>query len=239
MFNGKFVITLALPLIAAGCLMDGDLIKSFEFDEAITHVDVANESGNLCIEPSLTEISIVDFDLTYEGSEPDYEVAVVGSTLYVYLDCHRMCNGDITLRIPADAGLKTDSPAGHVSIRDMESEVVARVYNGNLTAERLSGSPLTLETGFGNLRGAELTSSGAFVQTYVGWINVDFEAEVNGLIARTHSGDIKMTVPSGNYDLYTEIGSGHVNIDGVTYDPSSANYIHVLTTVGNIDILGI
>ena len=54
----------------------------------------------------------------------------------------------------------------------------------------------------------------------------------------TGSGGVKLKVPSGNYDMNLDTGSGSIDIDDVGDDSDSGNSITIKTGSGGINVSG-
>lgn len=221
--------------VGAGCERH-PIEESYEFPQAVTRLEADVDSVNLRVEASPDPISRVDVDVEYSGRDPGYRVEVLGETLFVRLNCHFHCEGDITISVPESVASNLTTDSGNARARGLQGDTVIRVDSGNITVNDIGG-PLDMEADSGNISGT-VSSRVCVGDADSGNITLRFAETPQDVDVAADSGNVKLTVPSGAYDIVTKVDSGNRSFQSVTVDSSSPNAIYVDVDSGNITITG-
>jgi DUF4097 and DUF4098 domain-containing protein YvlB len=162
----------------------------------------------------------------------------------------RIGSGDVTLRNVAAASVAVDS--GNVRVRGASGDVSARSSSGDLDLSDIAGA-VASHTDSGNIRLAGVTGTadaetssgdivasdlrGARTSTHTDSGNVTLRlASTQDVDAQTSSGDVRLTVPSGqSYRVAVSSSSGDQHV-GVTSEATATHQLKVHTDSGNITI---
>ncbi len=224
-----------LVLLGAGCERHS-INESHEFPEAVTRLEANVDSVNLRVETSSDLTSRVDVDVEYFGRDPGYEVVVSGKTLTVKLNCHFSCDGEITVYVPENVVSLIDSDSGNVRVIGLQGDTVIRADSGNITVNELSGH-LDLEADSGNVSGT-VSSQVCVADVDSGNVTLQFTEIPQDVDVVADSGNVKLKVPAGAYNIVTEVDSGNRTLHSVTVDQGSPNAIYAEVDSGNITITG-
>jgi hypothetical protein len=233
----KFVSIVPLFLLfwALGCV-EHDLEESFDFPQAVTALDADIDSANLLVEPASGSTSSVDMDIDYRGREPKWHVKVSRKTLSIRLDCHFSCDGDFVVRVPREVISRIELDSGNTTVRGLDGDVAINADSGNIKVSDLLGD-LDLEVDSGNISG-NVSSQVCVADLDSGNFNVHFYEPPADLDVAADSGNIKVRVPRGAYNITTDVDSGSRELSSVTQDDSAPNRIHAEVDSGNVTITG-
>lgn len=193
---------------------------SYEVTEKVTKLEVHNGSGDTQITETGGSSVKVDETLQWRGSRPRTEHRVEGDTLVLTYDCSsRFGSCGVNYKIEIPKGL----------------EVVAEAGSGDLTLRALSG-PLTVNSGSGEVEGADLTGRKVVAELGSGDIELEFAAAPESAEVETGSGNATLRVPDEGYAIRTDVGSGETDIT-VRQDPNAPRSIRMSAGSGNISVL--
>ncbi|MER7335569.1 MULTISPECIES: DUF4097 family beta strand repeat-containing protein [unclassified Micromonospora] len=129
----------------------------------------------------------------------------------------------------ADGPVRAETSSGDVKVIGAAGAVAVTTGSGNIDVDD-ARAVVTLQTGSGNITGRRL-DAGVDAETGSGNITVELTKAAS---ARTHtgSGDIKLVVPTGRYQVRSEVGGGDAQL-GVTHDPTASLVLDISTGGGN------
>jgi hypothetical protein len=234
-------------------------------DTAITSVVLTGGPGSVTITGSADGTIHVKRHVRYLDKKPGETDSVAGDTLTLNTSCGRSCwvdydvtapkgvkvagrvsSGDITLHEIATASVAVDS--GNIRIRGASGDVTVRSSSGDVDLADIAGA-VASHTDSGNIRltgvagtaDAE-TSSGDIIanglrgtRTNSGNVTLRL-ASTQDVDTQTSSGDVRLTVPSGQtYRVAVSSSSGDKHV-GVTSEATAPHQLKVRTNSGNITI---
>lgn len=220
-------------LLLTGCGWGGGSGTTFNDNEAIgqkiTEVRFSNDSGDVKI--SIGNTTEVRRTVKYDEDKPDKTYRVDGSTLVLEECKERNCwvsyevtvpegtkvsghadSGDIELAGVASANVEAES--GNITVRDVAGEVNAAAQSGTVDLSDIGGAVVA---------GAES-----------GNVTVGL-TEAQDVTATASSGNIEVTVPSGDYHVTADADSGDIDNE-VGNDDSAAHKLQLQADSGNITV---
>ncbi len=239
MFRFSIVIVAMVSLVA-GCER-GEIVDTYSFSEEITNkitnLNADIDAANLIVEPTVDGTTTVEVDVEYWWREAEFEVWVDGSTLYVDLECHPSCKGEVVVYVPAEVSVDADNGSGKIEISDLDGTIRAHTGSGSVVVENAIGD-LDLEAGSGSVKGRNLGASVAKADAGSGSIELTFIETPAEVRAEAGSGSVKLNVPAGSYNLDLHVGSGKTSTENIIDDPHARNSIRASAGSGNVSVRG-
>lgn len=253
------VPALVAALVAATALTGcNELItKSVEYDTTenvrITEIRVNGGSGDVIVRPGAESSVDIHRTLRYRGNRvPDGATyRIDGGVLHLETACDVSdCGVNYAIRAPEGVRISGDNGSGNlrvagvstvdfelgsgdIAVRGATGSVRVRSGSGNIELVDLAGSA-EIHTSSGDVDGLELRSQSVKVETGSGNVDLDLlrEAEVR---VSTGSGDLQLAVPTGDYRVQTETGSGREAIR-IAHTPNGSHLLNLHTGSGNITV---
>ena len=232
---GSMRVVAGITAGAAGLVLaGGGWVGQNSFDDhealgqTVTEVRFTNDSGNVTIK--VGDTVEVGRTVRYGEDKPGRTHRVEDGVLVVEACPVRDCAIDYELTVPADAkvsghvdsgsveiaGVATanvEAESGDVTVRDVAGAVNASVQSGSIDLSGIGGAVVA---------GAES-----------GDVRVGLDA-VKSVAVETQSGDIEVTVPSGEYHVTASTESGDITND-LAEDPSGTP-IEASAQSGNVTL---
>jgi Putative adhesin len=141
-------------------------------------------------------------------------------------------SGNVTVHGAAsDVEVRTGS--GDIKLLDVKGTVTANAGSGNITLTRIAGEVI-VATSSGDVAATELNGSKATARTRSGNVTLDL-GKPQPVKAETSSGDIRLKVPDGSYQVTTKVSSGDTAVH-IPTDPAGTNLLDLHTGSGNITV---
>ena len=238
MYKVVSAATVALAIVVSGCYR-GEITDNYSFNKAVTgqltELSADIDSASLIVEPTESGRATVEVDVDYFWRRADFDAWIDGDTLYVDLECHPSCRGDVIVRVPARVSVDADAGSGNVEISDLDGDIRAHSGSGNVKIENTVGD-LHLSTGSGNIKGRELGSFECDADAGSGNVSLTFTEKPTTLKAKAGSGNVDLKVPFGRYDIDLEVGSGWADADNLVNDPRANKSIKARAGSGNVKV---
>lgn len=218
-------------LLLAGC-RTGPSTDQFVAGGDVTALSVRIDAGNLRIR------EVEPGESAHDGAQADAgekrAVTVVRSQSGAVESRRRVVHGVLEIEancaafLPCTADLEIEVPRGMA--------VDVELGDGVVELESLTGD-VRVDLGSGQLRGWDLGT--ATLRAQVGWGDSDLDLRVapSEMVVNTGGGDIRVTVPSGAYNLDLRALGGE-QLSGVTHDGRGGR-IALGTSSGQVLISGI
>jgi DUF4097 and DUF4098 domain-containing protein YvlB len=249
------VAALVAATALTGC---GSLLRNkveYESTEPvkITEIAISGGSGDVIVRPGAASSVDIHRTLLYRGKRvPDEKTYTVDGTV---LRIDTVCdvsdcgvnyairapegvritgeNGSGNLRVDGVSTMDLQIGSGDVVIRGATGAIRVRTGSGNIDLVDLRGTA-DVRTSSGDIEGLELNSGTVTARTGSGNIRLDMmqPAEIN---ATTGSGDLRLAMPSGDYRVQAETGSGRQEIR-IAHTPTGRHLLNLRTGSGNITV---
>ncbi|MEU6077772.1 DUF4097 family beta strand repeat-containing protein [Micromonospora sp. NPDC047074] len=174
-----------------------------------------------------------DCSISYEVTVPE-GVSVTGETGSGDVNLSKvgaveMKVGSGNIRVSGSGAVQAETGSGDVVVSRAAGAVNVKTGSGNVEVDD-STAEVTLQTGSGDITGRRL-GAGVAAEATSGNITLDLSAPAS---ARAHasSGDVKLVVPAGRYQVRSRTGSGDASL-GVTHDPAASLVLDLSTGSGN------
>lgn len=247
---------LGLLLVLTGAALavwsfgDREADDRHEVSDKISVLQLDTSAGNVTVEVSDDPVTKIhekrSFWLIKRGS--GYEVD--GETLRLNGDCGWNCESDFVVTVPRGtkvtgetgsgdtvlrgvAGVDAKSKSGDVKISDVAGPVTLDATSGTIELDGIKGA-LDVEVNSGSVTGRHLTGGAVKASTTSGDIDLELD-EANSVTAKGTSGDIEITVPTGNYQVDTDVTSGEVDNE-IGSTTGATHRLDARTTSGDITI---
>lgn len=246
------VVGAAALAALAGCELAAEQQLDFSDTEEvrITRITVSPGSGDVTVRTGAVAGFEIDRVVRYRGAEPDSGYRIDGTELLIDTDCGRHCSVSFDILAPegvavrgengsGDASFTRTGPvdytvgSGSIELIDPAGEVRAETGSGDITVTGASAA-VTLRTGSGSISGRGLAGGQVRTETGSGDVELAFR-EPTSVQADTGSGNVRLTVPAGSYQIRTSSDSGEADV-GVTHDPAAKLVIAVHTGSGDISV---
>lgn len=251
--------TLSLALFGlTACSAPSETLRTISYDHNdFSRFDLRMDAGNVVIEPGLS--GTVEATLQWRGDRaPELESRLAGGTLLVALRCPfraRDCGGDLQVVIPAYTEVNVLNHEGTVSLSRFEGPLDVRVGEGAVTLDEVTGQArVEVEQGTidllaptarfvattvtGDIRGTDLDVPIAEARSQRGAVDLTFATPPDLADITTASGDIEVSLPSGEYDVDAASRRGSVDLEGITNTSNASSVILARSTGGDIRVVG-
>ncbi|EMD25372.1 DUF4097 family beta strand repeat-containing protein [Amycolatopsis azurea] len=238
-FGGIALIGVGV-LTGLGWWWPSDAEATSELTQSIKNVRVDNEDGAVKIRTGSGPVKVHQA-FEYRWNKPGDAYRVEGDTL-VLAGCGNNCEVAYDVIVPAGIPVsgKVDSGAveiagvstvditvdsGRVEVSDVPGTVKVRADSGRVELKNI-GQDVDVHASSGAIKGERL---GGNVKTQADSGRIDLElVKAANVTAKSDSGSIEVTVPSGDYDVTGTTDSGRRDID--VNQSGSAQYKLDLTT---------
>lgn len=216
---------------------------SLSFADTIDHLLVSSDAGSIHVESS-PAVSRIHVEAILYGRGTEVRAATEGSTLVLRPACERLrmhCGVDWHITVPAreaPRSLDLDSGSGDIEVRDMQGTIDAHTGSGDVAVVSVASPVANLDTGSGNVTVESSSIQHLDVHTGSGNIGVNLGEKPSAVALDAGSGDIDLTLPSGDYVLDAESGSGKVSMDRVTPNAAAAERVGISTGSGDVRVRG-
>ncbi|MDG4796156.1 DUF4097 family beta strand repeat-containing protein [Micromonospora sp. WMMD1082] len=239
-------------IVLVGC--DNVAFRRLDFDTTeaarITAIRVLPGSGDVVVRADGGVDGVrIKRVVRYQGDEPGTTYEIKDAELVLSTSCGHRCSvsyevtagegvsvqgetrsGDIDLSRVGQVGLKLAS--GNIRVAGATGPVQVETASGNISVYDVA-SPITLRAASGNVTGTRL---GGEVDAEAKSGNVTLELDRPASVrARAASGNVKLTVPDGAYQVRSEVGSGRTQL-GVAHDASAELLLDLRTASGDITV---
>lgn len=230
-------VVVAMTLAAAGCAPDS--IEDFEIDEEVAHLVVGNDAGHVEIRGADTAAITVHAELY--GEDVALERFTEDGVLHIESDIDwpcSYCRIDMVVTVPRDLSVEVSGGSSDVTVVGLEADLEASSGSGAVDVEGLRCERFVSSTGSGDIRAVGLDVDEADVGSGSGHLTLSFDTAPTTVLVGTGSGNQRITVPSGAYDVTWDAYSGHFDFDGIVLDPSAPSSMELETGSGDITLLG-
>lgn len=201
-------LVFATALLAGAC---GTHTTSSEvsFDDKVHTVVVELAAGSVTVRGDDSRGAAVAGESSWDGAAgrgPAMDAWVHDGTMYVVPTCPRSaddCRMDLAVVAPAVADIVIAVGDGDVSIERVAGRIDATVTGGDVMLRSVTGD-ISVEAQRGDIHGINLTSLNTDVSTETGEIELQFSAAMNQIAATSITGNIDMTMPMGQYDVFAD-----------------------------------
>ena len=208
----------------SGCLGEPDRIETFDYTDAIVHLDIASGAGDIEVhaDPDALETSV---EARVYGDATEVVAALDGESLTLRHRCpkrHRRCAVDwIVVLPPAEVEriFEANSGAGDIDFFDTSGVLVVDTGAGDIGLHDVHASDVDLETGSGDI-GARIVGGMASVR------------------AKSGAGDISLKIPAGAYQVDIDTGAGDVSTRGISNDATAERSVSIETGAGDVTLRG-
>jgi hypothetical protein len=210
------------------------------YDNKITSLESAIESGNFEVRPSTDGKVTVERQLKWARSKPTYTEKWTGDQLRITADCPDnagSCSIDYVVYVPSSVTVHAESQSGNIRATGVEGDVNLGTESGNIETTDTKGS-LKARTSSGNITASRVSSKDVDAQVDSGNVDLRFTATPNKVVARSSSGNIDIAVPAQEkYVVRAETDSGRREVSA-PQDSTSARTIDAETNSGNVTVRG-
>ncbi len=206
------------------------------FNETVSKVETNIDSAEVRIAASDDETSSVDYDVTYWTDRPSIKTEVKDGTLHVTMSCRFHCDGDFIIYVPKSVSSNIVLDSGDLTVDGLQGNLSIKVDSGNMQLKNLSGE-LNLKADSGNIKGS-VDSTKVTANVDSGNLSLFFNQKPDDLNLSVDSGNIYVDVPTGDYNIRTNIDSGREKISSLTVNENSLSRIYAEADSGNITING-
>ncbi len=246
-------IAAATLIVVAGC--DSLSYRRLDFDNTeavkITTVRVLPGAGDVVVRATGAPGSVrIKRVVRYQGDQPRTVHRVEGEELVLDADCGPRCSISYEVTAPPGVAVKGETGSGNVDL-NRSGAVDLEVGSGDVRVAGATG-PVSVQTGSGDIEVIDVAtpvtlraSSGDITARGVGG-GVDAEASsgrvmvelVKPASVRAHasSGDVELLVPTGSYQVRSEIGSGNAEL-GVPNTPGAPLVLDLSTGSGDQTVI--
>ena len=255
-------VPFALGLIAFGGF---DMVSalgqaSFPVNHTFTVTDgkvTAQIAGNITLKQAHRSDAWLDGTARYSLFRP--AISESGGT--VNFDCHFYlgnCSLDGTLEVPENAAVSLSTAGGDVTLGNYTGDLTLHSDGGNLSADELTGSRLSLTTSGGDVNVNTLTVSGttalnlasdggnisaqnvtakaATVTTAGGDVYIRYTRGPQSVTINADGGNVTLVLPHGDYAFNVGSDGGNVSYPSGENDLGAADKINVHTAGGDINV---
>ncbi|HVK22829.1 MAG TPA: DUF4097 family beta strand repeat-containing protein [Actinokineospora sp.] len=232
----------------SGC---GAVTKQFADDakveQTIKSVLVASDSGSVKIRAGGT--ASVHREVHHNGDKPGATSRVDGDVLILDSCPVRNCWVDYDVVVPegvtvsgrVDSGDVTVDGAKSVSLQASSGDVTVRKVTGTVNVEANSGTVELVDIGDNiavDADSGDVKALGIGGSADIGASSGDIEVrldKVGDVKARSNSGGVVVSVPTGSYKVVTDVDSGDLDCS-IKSDETAANTVDVQADSGNVSI---
>lgn len=210
------------------------------YDNKITSLESAIESGNFEVRPSTDGKVTVQRQLKWAHSKPTYTEKWTGEQLRITADCPDNvgnCSVDYIVYAPSSVTVHAETQSGNVKLLGMEGAANLGTESGNIETADNKGS-LKARTSSGNITALRVAGSDVDAQVDSGNVELEFVAAPNKVVARSSSGNIEVAVSAQQkYAVRAETDSGRREVSA-PQDSASPRTIDAQTSSGNVTVRG-
>lgn len=258
--------SLVLATTLSACGTPDTTLRSASYDpSAFTRLSLRVDAGSVSIRP--TEATddtpdpeaTIEADLTWRGDvAPVLETRLAGGTLLVSVTCPtgaRACSAAVDVRLPATTEIDLTLDAGDVTLVALDGLLDVVIGSGSAALERTTGSArvsvnagtirltevsgrFDIETVTGDIEVREASAPIAEARTERGGLDLRFLAAPDLADLSSTSGDVRIEVPAGDYDVDATSRRGDVSIEGITNTSNAPSVILARAISGDIEIRG-
>ena len=240
-----FALLLVVPGIAWGAYSVVTLLAHEERVEtatypaaALTSIDVVNSAGSVRIVGSERNTVDVRAEISDGLRSTGERQEVVGDQLRLRSTCPNIgsdwCRVDYEVSVPLGLAVSITSDGGMVVVTGTTGGVEIDNDEGSVELTDLSGD-IVASTDNGSVRGSELTSATARVDSDNGGVTLEFAAAPTTVTATTDNGSVEVVVPADGetyqLDISTDNGGRTAEIPT---DPASPRSITIHTDNGSV-----
>ncbi|MEU9075353.1 DUF4097 family beta strand repeat-containing protein [Kitasatospora sp. NPDC048538] len=213
------------------------------YDVAVHRLRLDTGSAAVRIRAGRDGHVVVRQNLDWTVRKPVVSATFEGDVLTVGMDCRQVlpvadfgCGAQIDLEVPAGTDVSGEVGSGSVQVEGLSGGVRMDLGSGQLRLVDISGE-VYAHTGSGMVQGVDLSSGRVEVERTSGALELSFAKAPRSVDARTASGSLRMTLPTGTrYGFSGEAGSGSRHIDPNLADSASPNRIHASVGSGSVTI---
>lgn len=189
--------------------------QSYDVTDKVTVLDTHAGAGDVVVTESDRSGVHVTETLHWRGDRPSDGHSVARDTLTLAYKCGN-CSIDYKVEVPRGLHLKIDSGSGDITLRNVTGTVNAATGSGDIDGRGIAASDVNTRTGSGD-------------------ITLRFTAVPGQVQAVTGSGDGRLWVPDGTYNVNVSTGAGDRTVD-VKNDASAPHAITVRTGSGDAEV---
>jgi len=207
------------------------------------------DGHSLVVEGSSTSVEIVPGDGTELKVDRQFERNAFGSDpTDTYKDgklqlketnCGFLsfnCKTTYVLTVPRDTKLTVKNNSGSIKVSGMSGDTELKTNSGDILAQGLSGS-LRMESSSGSLEADALTATTVVTKSSSGDAELGFSTAPQSVDAKASSGDVVITVPSGDETYKLDIATSSGDKEPmVKADSTSTRTIAVKTSSGDVSV---
>ncbi len=213
------------------------------YRDAISALSVANDDGDITVQPGRSGEVTVSQQLDWDTVRPIVRVDRSGGTLRVNVRCDGEgplgslgCHADLTILVPPQTGLTSVSESGTVTVQRLAGPLDLRSTSGDIQLDAVSG-PVQAATSSGPINGTGLRSGRLTARSDSGPVTVDFAAAPSQVGVDTDSGPVEVDLPRATrYRVTGTSGSGPRDITAALTDPTAPATITANTDSGPVTV---
>jgi Putative adhesin len=236
------VVLAAGALTAAAWLARHVEIQDNTYEQGAPQITIDLEDGDVTLrptDPGVTAVS-VHRKLTWSWSKPKVSETWDGQGLHVKVDCPVVnfgpgCSVDYTIAVPSQVRVIARTSVGDVTVNGLHGDLSLTTSTGDISVSDATGQ-VSLRTSTGNISASGLAAESVDAHASTGDVTLRFSAAPSSATVSTSTGDIMITVPSGEpYRVSATTSIGDVRVR-VAQDPASSRSIDAHTSTGDIRI---
>jgi DUF4097 and DUF4098 domain-containing protein YvlB len=243
---------LLVPVTVAALTACGGIGARLTFTDTekgkVTEIAMQGASGDVTVHTAAgTETTITR--VVQHSSDPGPSYRMDGTVLRIDTSCGPDCTVSYDITAPAGVAVTGGLTSGDVRLTDVGSAdvtltsgdievhgatagVTARSRSGDMGVTGVAGK-VTLEAGSGNLRATDVNGP-VTARTNSGDIDVRLTKPAN-VTVEASSGDVRVFVPAGAYQVRADTGSGDANV-GIDNDPTAKNRLDIRARSGDVTL---
>jgi hypothetical protein len=171
------------------------------------------------IDGGATAVEVRRVDRFAYGAPSDERRSIAGGTLTIVSRCPRQvlgsCRAAYRLTVPDNVPIEIETTGGSVRLTGVRASVHVTTGEGAITATGFCGFLLRSSSDSGDVRATS-------------------ECSADRLELRSRTGDVRVVVPSGRYQIDAQSDSGTSRIRGLTNVDDAPFQVQALSTSGNV-----
>lgn len=206
-------VALACAVVLTGCgsqRMTVEQSRSYVLAGSVLKVDV--DSGD--VEVQSDDVDRVQVTRWFNGGPEDASWTMDSDELLLREDCGFLFSCDIRYRIvvPLETEVIVEAQSGDIEATDFATALEITAENGDIEVSDISGD-LILTSVNGEVSGSSLTSTIVEATTLNGDIDLSFNAVPRQTEVSSESGEVTVSVPTGDYAIDLSTESGDIDSD--------------------------
>jgi hypothetical protein len=234
-------VAIAVASTLAGCAGVGTPTKSKDdgqtYQVHISGIQLHLDAGNITLAANSGGQVVVKRHTRWRGLEPTLSEDFVGETMIITETCGGSdgCSVDYDVTVPAGTVAEAQTSSGDILVKDIGGALQLSTGSGDITVHNAQ-MRTTMSTESGRISADGIRGSDVSATSQSGDVTLAFAAAPHGVTAQTASGNVTVTLPTGDaYQVDASTDSGQRSVT-VAVDAASTRHVTAKTNSGDVTV---